>query len=46
MRQYKTLILIMFFLCLFCFGKVNAHVKNYSLLGRCIYLDAGHGGLG
>lgn len=44
MRQYKTLILIMFFLCLFCFGKVNAHVKNYSLLGRCIYLDAGHGG--
>ena len=44
MRQYKTLILIMFFLCLFCFGKVNAHVKNYSLLGRCIYLDAGHSG--
>ena len=44
MRQYKTLIIIMFFLCLFCFGKVNAHVKNYSLLGRCIYLDAGHGG--
>lgn len=44
MRQYKTLMLVMFFLCLFCFGRVNAHVKNYSLLGRCFYLDAGHGG--
>ena len=22
----------------------RSHVKNYSLLGRCIYLDAGHGG--
>lgn len=43
-RQYRTLILIIFFLSIFCFGKVNAIVKDYSLLGKCIYLDAGHGG--
>ena len=34
----------MFFLCVFCFGKVNAIVRDYSLLGKCIYLDPGHGG--
>ena len=36
--------LVMFFLSVFCFGKVNAIVKDYSLLGKCIYIDAGHGG--
>ena len=46
MRQYKTLIFVMFFLCVFGLGKVNAIVKDYSLLGKVIYLDAGHGGLG
>lgn len=45
MRKYKTLILVMFFLCIFCLARVNAHLKDYSLLGRCIYLDAGHGGV-
>lgn len=44
MWQYKRLMLVMFFLCVFCFGKVNAVVRDYSLLGRCIYLDPGHGG--
>lgn len=43
-RQYKTLMLVMFFLSIFCFSKVNAIVKDYTLLGKCIYLDAGHGG--
>ena len=42
MRQYKTLMMVMFFLSVFCFGKVHAIVKGYSLLGKCIYLDAGH----
>lgn len=42
MRQYKTLMLVMFFLGIFIMGVVNANVKNYSLLGKCIYLDAGH----
>ena len=44
MLQYKRLMLVMFFLCVFCFGKVNAVVRDYSLLGKCIYLDPGHGG--
>lgn len=44
MKQYKTLILAIFFLSILCFSEVNAIVKDYSLLGKTIYLDAGHGG--
>ena len=44
MRQYKTLIICLFFLSIFCFSKVNAIVKDYSLLGKVIYIDPGHGG--
>ena len=43
-RQYQTLILIMFFLSLFCFSKAHAIIKDNTLLGKCIYLDPGHGG--
>ena len=43
-RKYKTLILVMFFLSIFCISKVNAIINDYTLLGKCIYLDAGHGG--
>ena len=46
MRQYKTLIICLFFLSIFCLSKVNAVVKDYSLLGKVFYVDAGHGGLG
>lgn len=45
MKQYKTLILVMFFLSVFCFSRVNAIVKDYSLLGKVIYIDPGHGGV-
>ena len=45
MRQYKTLILVMFFLSIFCFSRVNAIVNDYSLLGKVIYIDPGHGGV-
>lgn len=45
MRQYKTLMMVMIFVCVFCFSKVNAIVKDYSLFGKVIYLDAGHGGV-
>ena len=45
MRQYKTFILVMFFLSVFALSKVNAMVKDYSLLGKEIYLDAGYGGI-
>ena len=44
MRHYKTLMLVMFFLSVFSFSVINAKVRNYSLVGRCIYVDAGHGG--
>ena len=44
MRQYKTLIICLFFLSIFCFSKVNAIVKDYSLLGKVFYIDPGHGG--
>ena len=44
MRHYKTLMLVMFFLSVFSFGVINAKVRNYSLVGKCIYVDAGHGG--
>ena len=43
-RQYKTLMLVIFFLSIICFSKANALIKDYTLLGKCIYLDAGHGG--
>ena len=29
----------------FCFGRVNAIVNDYSLLGKVIYIDPGHGGV-
>ena len=45
MRQYKTLIICLFFLSIFCFSRVNAIVNDFSLLGKSIYLDAGHGGV-
>ncbi len=44
MEEYKRLILVMFFLSVFCFSRINASVRNYSLVGKCIYVDAGHGG--
>ncbi len=44
MRQYKTFMLVLFFLSIFCLSKVNAIVNDYTLLGKTFYLDAGHGG--
>lgn len=38
--------IVMFFICVFSFSKVNAVVRDYSLLGKVIYLDAGHQGVG
>lgn len=45
MREYKTFILVMFFLSVFCISRVNAIVNDYSLLGKVIYIDPGHGGV-
>ncbi len=44
MNQYKTLILALFLISTFCLAKVNASKKEYSLLGKIIYIDPGHGG--
>ena len=44
MNKIKTLIIICFFIITFSIYKVNASVLDLSLLGKIIYLDAGHGG--
>lgn len=43
-ENYKIIMLFIFLISLFSFYKVEAVVKDYSLLGKIIYLDAGHGG--
>lgn len=45
MNKYKLIIIIGLFLSITIFSKVYANVNNYSLLGRVIYLDPGHGGI-
>lgn len=45
MNKYKFFVLGSFFLCLFSLLRVDAIVNDYSLLGKFIYLDAGHGGV-
>lgn len=42
--KYKILIIVMFFICVFTLSKVHAEVNGLTLLGKVIYLDAGHGG--
>lgn len=44
MKQYKTLMMALFFLSIFCFSRVNAMTHDYTLLGKTIYIDPGHGG--
>lgn len=44
MSKYNNIMLFIFLIVLFSFYKVEAFVKDYSLLGKVIYLDAGHGG--
>lgn len=45
MNKYKSLIIIMFFLFSFSIFRVYADVNDLPLLGKVIYLDAGHGGV-
>lgn len=45
MNKYKLLIIICFFLFTMCLPRVTASIKNLSLLGKVIVLDAGHGGV-
>lgn len=45
MNKYRILILLSFFLFIFSLNKCYALVNGFSLLGKIIYLDAGHGGV-
>lgn len=44
MSKYKYLITFMFFLFSFSLSRVYASISDLPLLGKVIYLDAGHGG--
>ena len=44
MNKYKTKILLLFLFLLTIFNVVNASITPIPLLGKTIYLDAGHGG--
>lgn len=43
MYKYKMLIIFLFLLTIFC--NVNAYINEASLVGKVVYLDAGHGGV-
>lgn len=45
MNRYKYLIIICFFLFSFSISRVYANISDLPLLGKVIYLDAGHGGV-
>ena len=45
MNKYKTLVIVMFFIFSFSISRVYASVSDLPLLGKVIYLDAGHGGV-
>jgi len=45
MNKIKTLIIVMFFIFSFSISFVSNDVNDLSLLGKVIYLDAGHGGV-
>lgn len=45
MNKYKIIIIIGLFLGITIISKVYANANSYSLLGKKIYLDPGHGGI-
>jgi len=45
MNRFKYLIMIMFFIMCFSISYVYADVVDLPLLGKVVYLDAGHGGV-
>ena len=45
MNKFKTIIIISLFISILSISKVYANVFNYSLLGKTIYIDPGHGGI-
>ena len=45
MNKYKLLIIIFIFITIFSVSKIYAISNDYTLLGKTIYLDPGHGGI-
>lgn len=45
MNKYNLLIIICFFLLTLFLVKVNASINGYTLIGKIICLDSGHGGV-
>lgn len=45
MNKYKIIIITCLFLSIFSLSKVYAYINSYSLLGKVIYIDPGHGGI-
>ena len=45
MNKYKCLIILSMFLMIFSITKSYAIINNYTLIGKTIYIDPGHGGI-
>lgn len=45
MNKFKTIIIISLFISILSISKVYANVFDYTLLGKTIYIDPGHGGI-
>lgn len=45
MNKFKLTIIICMLISIFSISKVYAQVFNYTLLGKIIYIDPGHGGI-
>ena len=44
MSKFKTIIIICTFISILSISKVYAVINSYTLLGKTIYIDPGHGG--
>ena len=44
MNKFKIIIIICMFISIISISKVYAIINSYSLLGKTIYIDPGHGG--
>ena len=45
MNKYKLIIIISIFISILSISKVYAQILDYTLLGKTIYIDPGHGGI-
>ena len=45
MNKYKTIMLVLLIILITSISKTYAIINNYTLLGKTIYIDPGHGGM-